>query len=94
MHVAGNMDIVPIARDTRLDASARGRSGIAEAVLADRTGFVPCLVGPTLGTVSRSFTASGRLAGWVEPNGDEYTRIYDKAGRVKEEIDALGNSTG
>ena len=49
--------------------------------------------GPTLGTVSRSFTAAGRLSGWVEPNGDEHTRIYDGAGRVREEVNALGNST-
>jgi YD repeat-containing protein len=61
-------------------------------VLADRTGFAPCLEGPTLGRVARSFTASGRLAGWTEPNGDTSTRLYHASGRVQEEIDALGNS--
>lgn len=29
----------------------------------------------------------------MEPNGDTFTRIYDGAGRVREEINALGNST-
>ena len=49
--------------------------------------------GPTFGTVSRTFTAKGLLSSWKEPNGDEFVRRYDGAGRVKEEIDALGNRT-
>ena len=39
------------------------------------------------------FTSSGRLSSWVEPNGDEFTRLYDPTGRVEEEVDALGNRT-
>jgi RHS repeat-associated protein len=49
--------------------------------------------GPTFGTVTRSFTAKGLLSGWTEPNGDAFVRLYDGDGRVKEEIDALGNRT-
>ena len=30
--------------------------------------------GPTFGRVERTFSASGRLSSWVEPNGDESTR--------------------
>jgi YD repeat-containing protein len=49
--------------------------------------------GPTFGRVERSFTARGLLGGWKEPNGDRFSRVYDAAGRVAEEIDALGNRT-
>jgi YD repeat-containing protein len=49
--------------------------------------------GPTFGRVERTFSSRGRLSSWVEPNGDEFTMLYDPTGRVSEEIDALGNRT-
>jgi RHS repeat-associated protein len=51
------------------------------------------LEGPTFGRLERSFTARGLLGSWKEPNGDVFSRVYDAAGRVSEEIDALGNRT-
>jgi RHS repeat-associated protein len=49
--------------------------------------------GPTLGRIERRFTPTGRIAGWVAPDGAEVSFHYDAAGRLVEEVDALGNAT-
>jgi YD repeat-containing protein len=47
----------------------------------------------TRGTYTRRFTSSGRVVGWTMPNGDTGSRTYDALGRVRRELDALGNET-
>lgn len=47
--------------------------------------------GPTFGTVTRSFSKTGRLVGWTKPNGDTFSREFDGAGRLATMTNALGN---
>jgi len=49
--------------------------------------------GPTFGRVERRVSAMGRLLGWTLPNGDGFSRMYDPQGRVRLELDELGNET-
>ncbi|NEQ95699.1 MAG: hypothetical protein F6K30_03040 [Cyanothece sp. SIO2G6] len=50
---------------------------------------------PTTGRIERVFTPDGRLGGWVTPEEDDEDIVfeYDKAGRLKKEIDPTGKVT-